>query len=412
MKILLKNIGLLGPVCSANEPLSGRAMLQDLMMRDAWLLLDDDRITSFDSGRDVPDHPDVVIDAAGGVVMPAFVDCHTHLVYATPREQEFVQKINGVSYAEIARKGGGILNSAARLAACSEDELFDRSMPRLEQVIRLGTGAIEIKSGYGLDTLQEIKMLRVARRLGKAAGIPVRTTFLGAHAVPAGMVKSDYVRKVIDEMIPAVSSERLADHIDVFCEEGFFTFDETVAILEAGKAAGMIPRVHANQLHNSGGVQAGVAVGARSVDHLEQIGDAEVKALSGSGTFPVLLPGAAFFLGLPYPPARRLLDAGLPLVVASDYNPGSCPSGNMMLAWSLACIGMRMDPLAALHALTVNPAHVLDIAGDYGSIAVGKKASIILTNPVPSLAYIPYHFGMPLIREVIIEGKPIMHQPK
>lgn len=409
MKILLRNISQLGPVCSGSEPLAGTAMAQSRMLSDAWLLLENDRIAAFGTNHDHPEQADLILDARGGVVMPAFVDCHTHLVFAEPREQEFVQKINGVSYAEIARKGGGILNSAAKLAACSEDELFDRSLGRLKELMRLGTGAVEIKSGYGLSTLQEMKMLRVARRLGKTAGIPVRTTFLGAHAVPAGMIRADYVRMVIDEMIPAVASERLADHIDVFCEEGFFTADETIAILEAGKSAGMLPRVHANQLHNSGGVQAGVAVGARSVDHLEQIGEEEIRVLSKSGTFPVLLPGAAFFLGLPYPPARRLMEAGLPLVIASDYNPGSCPSGNMMLAWSLACIGMRMDPLAALHALTVNPAHVLDLADHYGSIAAGKKASVILTEPVPSLAYIPYHFGMPLIREVILEGKPLIH---
>ena len=409
MKILLRNIGQLGPVYNDPDPLAGSAMLQNRMLDGAWLLLENDRIISFGTGDAPAVHTDIELDAAGGLVIPAFVDCHTHLVFAAPREQEFVQKINGVSYAEIARRGGGILNSAARLAACSDDELFERSLIRLTELIRLGTGAVEIKSGYGLDTFQEIRMLRTARRLGAATGIPVRTTFLGAHAVPAGMAKSDYVSEVIDEMIPAVAAEKLADFIDVFCEEGFFNVDETIRILEAGKAVGMIPRVHANQLHNSGGVQAGVSVGARSVDHLEQVGADEVNALCGSGTFPVLLPGAAFFLGLPYPPARRLLDAGLPLVVASDYNPGSCPSGNLMMAWSLACIGMRLDPVAALHALTVNPAHVLDLAAGYGSIAVGKKASVILTNPVPSLAYIPYHFGMPLIREVILEGKRMIH---
>jgi imidazolonepropionase len=344
------------------------------------------------------------INAQGRFVFPAFVDSHTHLIFADSREEEFVMKIRGSSYQEIASKGGGILNSAKKLQQLSEDELFERALPRVEEIIRSGTGAVEIKSGYGLTVLDEIKMLRVARRIGRETFLKVKTTFLGAHAVPAGIKHDDYVKLVMDEMIPAVADENLADYVDVFCEQGFFSPAETVRILEAGKRFGMKGRVHANQLYRSGGVQAGVNSGALSVDHLENIGGEEIAALLQSNTIPTALPGAAFFLGLPFPPARRMLEAGLPLAIASDYNPGSAPSGNMPLVISLACIKMKLTPEEAFNAATINTAAALEIIDTHGAIAKGKVANVFITKPIPSVAYMPYAFGTRLIETVILKG--------
>jgi imidazolonepropionase len=352
-------------------------------------------------------HADRIIDATGRFVFPSFVDSHTHLVFAASREEEFVLKIKGATYAEIAAKGGGILNSARRLREMSEDELFERSLARAHEIIRTGTGAVEIKSGYGLTTHDELKMLRVARRIGRETPLTVRTTFLGAHAVPTGMTKEDYVKLVIEEMIPAVAEAQLADYTDVFCEEGFFSTTDTERIAEAGKRYGLKPRIHANQLHNSGGVQVGVKTGALSVDHLEQIGDAEIAALKNSSVMPTALPGAAFFLGLSFPPARKMLDAGLPLAIASDYNPGSAPSGNMPLMIALSCIRMKLTPEEAINAATINTAAALELLPTHGSITIGKPANVFITNPMPSVAFLPYAFGSTLIDTVILNGQLI-----
>jgi imidazolonepropionase len=348
-----------------------------------------------------------VVDASYRFVFPSFVDSHTHLVFAASREEEFVMKIKGATYADIATKGGGILNSARRLQQTSEDELFERSMIRAQEIIRQGTGAVEIKSGYGLTTKDEIKMLRVAKRIGRETPLTVKTTFLGAHAVPKETTHDDYVRLVIEEMIPAVAEEKLADYIDVFCEQGFFSVDETERIVEEGKRYGMRPRIHANQLHNSGGVQVGVKTKAISVDHLENIGDAEIEALKNSGVMPTALPGAAFFLGLPFPPARRIMEAGLPLAIASDFNPGSAPSGNMSMMLALSCIRMKITPEEAINASTINTAYALDLQKTHGTITRGKVANVFITKEIPSISFLPYAFGSQLIDKVILQGKLI-----
>lgn len=349
-----------------------------------------------------------VVDASNRFVLPSFVDSHTHLVFSASREEEFVMKIKGASYAEIAARGGGILNSAQKLQGISEDELFERSLKRAIEIIKTGTGAVEIKSGYGLTVNDELKMLRVARRLGEQTPLKVKTTFLGAHAVPKSHTKSDYIQLIMQEMIPAVAEEKLADYIDVFCEEGFFNPDETEMIAEEGKKFGMRPRIHANQLHRSGGVQVGVKVNAISVDHLENIGREEIEILQNSQTIPTALPGAAFFLNLPFPPARDIINANLPLAIASDFNPGSAPSGNMSLMIALACIKMRLTPEEAFNATTVNTAAAMEILNTHGSITKGKVANISITKPMSSLAYLPYSFGTQLIDQVILNGKFVL----
>lgn len=407
MNILIRNISALAVTSPGLEPVRGKELAQVSVLPESYLLIKNGRIDSFGPDSEAPVGVAEEYDAKGGIVLPGFVDCHTHLVFAASREKEFVMKIHGATYSEIAKAGGGILNSAAAVSSITEDELFERSEKRLQELIRKGTTAIEIKSGYGLSTEAELKMLRVARRLGKTSGIPVKTTFLGAHAVPSGMDKKDYLNLILSEMIPAVVNEGLADFIDVFCEKGFFDPEESLVVLEAGKKAGMIPRVHANQLGNSGGVQVAVQAGAVSADHLEHLGEEEIKLLQQSFVMPIALPGAAFFLRMPYTPARQLVDAGLPIAIASDYNPGSSPSGNMMMMWSLACIGMRLTPEEALHALTVNPALVLGIQNTHGSIAVGKVGSVIITKPVTSLAYLPYHYAMDAIEKVVVSGRLI-----
>jgi imidazolonepropionase len=370
--------------------------------QNAWLLVEDGFFK--DWGTNSP--PDIIdadiINAEGGAVLPSFCDSHTHLVYADSREQEFVDKIKGLSYEEIARRGGGILNSTDRLHQMSEDELYEQSMHRIDEIIRKGTGAVEIKSGYGLRTEDELKMLRVIRRIRETSPIKVVSTFLGAHAVAKGMTQKDYVELVISEMIPAVAS--LADFIDVFCDRGFFTPEETARILEAGAHYGLRPKIHGQELADSGGVEVAVKHQALSVDHLESMTDRDIKLLHNSDTMPTCLPGTSFFLNMPFAPARKMIDEGLGIAIASDYNPGSTPSGDMRFCVSLACIKMRLLPEEAFNAVSINSAYAMGISDKYGSIAKGKVANFLITKPLPSLAYIPYAYTQPIIREVYLHG--------
>jgi imidazolonepropionase len=388
---------------------AGKELAKLPILEDAFLIISQGLIYSFGLMKEMPSsvNAHTIIDATGRFVFPSFVDSHTHLVYAAPREEEFVMKIKGATYEEIAARGGGILNSAKKLQLLSEEELFENSLPRAWEIIHTGTGAVEIKSGYGLTTKDELKMLRVARRIGIETPLTLKTTFLGAHAVPKDKSKDQYISEVIHEMIPAVAEEKLADYIDVFCETGFFSPAETELIIEAGKKFGLIPRIHANQLGRSGGVQVGVKTGAVSVDHLENMGDEEIDVLKGGETMPTSLPGAAFFLNLPFTPARRIIDAGLPLAIASDYNPGSAPSGNMPLMLSLACIKMRMTPEEAINASTINTSYTLGLSQTHGSITVGKVANLFITNPISSVASLPYSYGINPVSSVILNGKLI-----
>ncbi|GAB4144082.1 MAG: imidazolonepropionase [Bacteroidia bacterium] len=411
-KVLIKNISRLIQVREDSPAIvAGKDMNVLPELEDAWIAIEDGIIVDFGTMENWPGITDwsglEIIDAEEGMVMPAFCDSHTHLIFAASREEEFRDRILGLSYEEIAQRGGGILNSVAKLRKAGEDELYESALLRLKEIIALGTGAVEIKSGYGLDIESELKMLRVAGRLKDLNLIPIKTTFLGAHAVPAEFAgkREAYVKHIIEEMIPAVGAEQLADYCDVFCERNYFTKEETVAILNAAKNQGMIPKVHANQLSCSGGVQAGVEVNAISVDHLEYVGDEEIALLKNSSTMPVLLPGAAFFLSLPWPPARQMIDAGLPLAVASDYNPGSCPSGNMMQMLSLLCIAHKMTPEEAINAATINGAYAMGLSDTHGSVTAGKKANLIITKKVNSTAFLPYAFGSNLISKVIINGK-------
>jgi imidazolonepropionase len=407
--LLITNIrGLVQVRATTGAPVAGAAMADLPIIHNAFLHVKDGVIATYGAMDEQPAiRAAQTIDANGRFVFPSFVDSHTHLVFAASREEEFVLKIKGATYAEIAAKGGGILNSARRLRQMSEDELFERSLPRAYEIMRTGTGAVEIKSGYGLTTTDELKMLRVARRIGRETPLTVRTTFLGAHAVPPEMSKDDYVKLVVEEMIPAVAEAKLADYTDVFCEEGFFSVSDTERIVEAGKRYGLKPRIHANQLHNSGGVQIGVKTGALSVDHLEQIGDAEIAALRNSSVMPTALPGAAFFLGLSFPPARKMIEAGLPLAIASDYNPGSAPSGNMPLMIALACIRMKLTPEEAINAATINTAAALELLPTHGSITPGKPANLFITHPMPSVAFMPYAFGSSLVDTIILNGNVV-----
>lgn len=400
MRTLISNIHQLHQVeqddCAPLQRVAGVAMSKVPFIENAWLLIENRVIHSFGPMAELPEmNADIYIDGSGRHVLPAWCDSHTHLVFAAPRDGEFTDRIKGISYEEIARRGGGILNSARKLNEMEENELFDKSLERLHNVMAQGTGAIEIKSGYGLCLEGELKMLRVIRRLREEAPIPIKASFLAAHAYPMEYKqnKKAYVDLIIETMLPQVAAEGLADYMDVFCEEGFFGVDETARLLEAGWKYGLKPKIHANQLHYSGGVQMGVKYNALSVDHLECVGDAEIQALKNSRTMPVLLPGAAFFLGIQYQPARKIIDAGLPVCLASDYNPGSCPSGNIPLLLSIACTQLKMTPEEAINAVTINGAASLELEQDFGSIRTGKNAKLIITKVIPSLAHIPYDFG-------------------
>lgn len=375
---------------------------------DAWLLVEDGRFAAFGAVADgMPPLDDTVevVDAEGGMVLPSWCDSHTHIVFAGSREREFVDKINGLSYEEIARRGGGILNSADLLHRTSEDELFRQAMQRLDEVIRKGTGCIEIKSGYGLSLEDELKMLRVIKRMKEASPAKIMSTFLGAHAVARGMTQEQYVQLIIDEMIPEVGCQRLADFVDVFCDRGFFTPEETGRILEAAAAWGMRPKIHADELASSGGVVVGVKHGALSVDHLESMTEETIETLRGSETMPTALPGTSFFLNMPNAKARQIIDAGLGVAVASDYNPGSTPSGDMKFVMSLACIKLRLLPNEAFNAATINGAYAMGQSKEYGSIAKGKVANFYITKPIPSLDFIPYAYTTPIVNKVVLGGK-------
>lgn len=412
MVTLINNIGLLAGITDATRK-EGVAMGEVGCLRNAWLLVDGDKIADFggEASEGAPSclaDADVTLDAAGGAVLPAFCDSHTHIVYAGSREREFEDKIRGLSYAEIAARGGGILNSADLLHATSEDELFRQSLERVCEMMAKGSGAIEIKSGYGLTTEDELKMLRVIRRISETVPAVIRSTFLGAHAVPRDMTREDYVRKVCTEMIPAVAAEGLADFVDVFCEEGFFTVEDTARILEAGARYGLRPKLHANQLHVSGGVQVGVAHGALSVDHLERTTDAEIACLRGTATMPTMLPGASFFLREPYGNATGFIKEGLGVALASDYNPGSSPSGDMRFVMALGCIQMRLTPEQAFNAVTLNSAYAMGVSDAAGSIARGRLANLIVTRPgFDTLGSIAYLYQTPFISKVILKGREL-----
>ncbi len=412
MKLIIKNIGLLAGIDeSGRERIMGRDMARLETIADAYLTVEDGTITGYGPMSEMPEgRSDEEIDARGGIALPAFCDSHTHIVYAGSREGEFVDKINGLSYEEIARRGGGILNSADRLHEASEQQLFDEAMPRLRQMMESGTGAVEIKSGYGLSTEDELKMLRVIRRMAESSPVTVRATFLGAHAVARNYIgrQSEYVDLICREMIPAVAAEGLADFVDVFCDRGFFTVEETARILECGAKYGMRPKIHANELAASGGIQVGVEHGALSVDHLEFTGEAEIEALLGSATMPTILPGAAFFLGMNYPPARKMIDSGLGVAIASDFNPGSSPSGNMKFILSLACIKLKMSPQEAVNAATLNGAYAMGLQAAHGSITRGKRADIWITRPVSSLDFIPYAYGEALTAALVLDGRKVL----
>jgi imidazolonepropionase len=414
MKILITNIKELVQV--EDDPkqfVSGKEMSQLRTIRDAFLLIEKGLIADYGSMSDlfIPTTPSgrtiKIIDASGKMVFPSFCDSHTHLVYAGSRELEYVDKIKGLTYEQIAKRGGGILNSAKRLHEASESQLISEALERLEEITWTGTGAVEIKSGYGLTTEDELKMLRVIRSLKELSPLSIRSTFLGAHAVPLEFRghQDEYVDLVISEMIPMVASEELADFIDVFCDKGFFTLEDTERILMAGLKYGLKPKIHANELDYSGGIQVGVKYGALSVDHLEYTGDAEIQALKGSETMPTILPGAAFFLGMVNAPARKMIDAGLPIALASDFNPGSSPSGNMQLILSMACIQYRMTPEEAINASTLNSAYAMGLSDEMGSITIGKKANLFITKPIPSIEFMPYAYGSNKVDTVILNGK-------
>ncbi len=390
---------------------AGSEMAKLPCIDDAFLLVENGLISNFGPMTNVPKNIEQteLVDATGQFLFPSFCDSHTHLVYAGSRELEYVDKIRGLSYEEIAKRGGGILNSAKLLQNTSEEELYLQSLERINEIIALGTGAVEIKSGYGLTVEDEMKMLRVIRRLKETTPITIKSTFLGAHAVPADYKgkQGEYVDHIINEMIPMVAAEDLADYIDVFCDKGFFTVEETERMLMAGIKYGLRPKIHANELANSGGIQVGVKYDALSVDHLEFTGDDEIKCLLKSETMPTLLPGAAFFLGMEYPPARKMIQAGLPLAMASDFNPGSSPSGDMKFIMSLGCIIMRLLPEEAINAVTINSAYAMGISDIHGSIAKGKIANFFLTKPIPSYEYMPYAYTTKLIDKVILNGKVI-----
>ncbi len=417
MAILIKNIKKLVQTESRPKLLArGKEMSQVESIDNAWLLIQDGKIADFGEMMDlnktllssIPNDTEI-IDAQGKMVFPSFVDSHTHLVYPASREIEYVDKIKGLSYEEIARRGGGILNTARRMKNISEDELFEVSLERTKEIIQYGTGAVEIKSGYGLNLESELKMLRVIKRLKENSPLTIRANFLGAHAVPKEYKgrQGDYVDLIINEMLPQVAEEKLADFVDVFCDRGFFTPEETKKILKAGLKYGLRGKIHANELYYSGGVQAGVEFKALSVDHLEFVGDAEIAVLLNSETMPTVLPGAAFFLGMKYAPARTMIDSGLPLAMASDFNPGSSPSGNMQFILSMASIAYRLLPEEGINATTLNTAYAMGLSEELGSIAKGKRANVFITKEIPTLEFMPYAYGSNKVEAVILNGEKI-----
>ena len=415
MATLITNIKTLVNVREKSKLLRGTELAELPCIENAYLVIDDGIIAEYgmmsnlkpqSRGLSGPNFQ-LTIDASGQFILPCWCDSHTHLVFAASREEEFVDKLKGMSYADIAAKGGGILNSAKRLNEIEFDELYNLSLLRLQDVIKSGTGAIEIKSGYGLTVEGELKMLRVIKRLKEASPIPIRATFLGAHTYPLEYKENHkgYIDLIINEMLPVIAQEKLAEYIDVFCEEGFFSPGETEIICEAGMQYGLKPKIHANQLSLSGGVELGVKLNAVSVDHLETMDKSTIATLATSKTIGTLLPTAAFFLRMPFQPARKLIDAGCAIALASDYNPGSSPSGNMNLVVAMSSIGMKMLPEEAINAATINGAYAMELEKEVGSITVGKKANLVFTKPIPSLAYLPYSFGTNLIDKVMINGE-------
>ena len=408
MATLFKNIKELIQV--RQEPVffvSGEEMNVLPTIKNAFLVVKNGLIADFGSMDNCPKSEfDNVIDTSGKMILPSWCDSHTHIVYAGNREGEFVDRINGLSYEEIANNGGGILNSAKNLQETSEEDLYQQSSKRLEEVIKLGTGAIEIKSGYGLTTDAELKMLRVIKRLKENYPIPIKATFLGAHAVPANFKnnKDGYLRLLIDEVMPKVAEENLAEYVDIFCEAGYFSVADTELILEAGIKYGLIPKIHVNQFTAIGGVQVGIKYNALSVDHLEEMRNQDINALQGTKTMPVALPSCSYFLSIPYTPARKMIDAGLPLALATDYNPGSTPSGNMNFVVSTACIKMKMTPEEAINAATINGAYAMGLENEVGSITIGKRANLLLTKSINSYGFIPYSFGSHQIEKVFLKG--------
>ena len=408
-KILIKNIK--GLVQAGEDiPLirKGKDMQELPIVKNAFLYLEDNEVIAYgkmDDWKEIGSSSDIeIIDAEGCFVLPAFCDSHTHTVFAKTREEEFVDRIHGMSYEEIALKGGGILNSAAKLADMSEEELFNSAQERIQKMIACGTGAIEIKSGYGLSVAAELKMLRVIKKLKATNKIEIKATFLGAHAFPLEYKENHrgYIDLIINELLPLIAKEELAEYIDVFCEKNYFSVDEMAEIISAGKEYGLIPKVHVNQFTILGGVKKAVEMGALSVDHLEEIDEEDISALQNSNCMPTLLPGCSHFLGLPFGAARKIIAADLPLALASDFNPGSAPNYNLFTIWSLACIKMRMTPEEALNALTINSAYAMGLQGTHGKICLGSKAPIILTKAIPSLAYLPYSFGEVNVSRVFI----------
>lgn len=407
--LLIKNIKkLAGASQSSPQKVAGEQMKQLSTIDNAYLLLTDHKISEFGPMDQIPSISDAeVMDASGRFVLPAWCDSHTHLVFPETREIEYTDKIKGLSYEEIAKRGGGILNSAKKMQEASEEKLFLDATKRLKEIVKYGTGAVEIKSGYGLNTEAELKMLRVIKKLKEESPVTIRSTFLGAHAVPPEFKSNPdkYVDLVIEEMLPEVGKKNLADFVDVFCDRGFFSTDQTARILEAAQKYGLRPKIHANELDFSGGIQTGVKYNALSVDHLEFTGDEEIKALKDSDTMPVILPGAAFFLNLKYAPAREIIDAGLPLTLATDFNPGSSPSGNMQLIISMGSILYKMLPEETINAVTINGACAMNLQDELGTITPGKKANLIITKPIPSIEYIPYAYGENKVEMTILNGR-------
>jgi len=409
MTTLIQNIKQLIQVRETNIlKVSGKDMKTLPLIENAFLLIENDTIVAFGKMEDVfTTKADKIIDATGKIVMPSWCDSHTHVVYAGNRVQEFADRINGLSYEEIANRGGGILNSAKTLQNTSEDDLYNQSLERINNLIQLGTGAIEIKSGYGLTLEAELKMLRVIKRLKKDLNIKIKSTFLGAHAVPKEFKdnKSGYLDHIINDMLPIIKAEELADYIDIFCEKGYFDLEDTERIIEAGNKYGLKAKIHVNQFNSFGGVALAVKHNAISVDHLEELTKEDVQALKGSNTMPVALPSCSYFLSIPYTPAKMLLDAGLPVALATDYNPGSTPSGNMNFVVSTACIKMKLTPEEAINAATLNGAYAMECSNLYGSISQGKKANLIITKPIENYNYLPYAFGENCIESVLINGE-------